>query len=323
MVLPFLFILFFGFAKAQQDAQFTQYVFNGLHINPAYAGYKEDLFVQSFYRSQWEGVKGAPKTFTVSADVATNEGNVGLGLIVTNDKIGAQRYLTAFANYAYRLRVGYDESSRLSFGIALGIAQLGIDGNELSTIQDNDIIVPTGFQSIRVPDARFGIFYSNNNYYIGASATNILAKYMSRNATAQILVPVPQPHLYVTSGALFSLNDAIKIKPVLILKEDFKGPGSLDISGFLLLKEQVWLGAFARTSVNLVPKNNLQRGLTKESAMGGIIEVFAAPNLRIGYSYDYSINSLRNFNYGSHEISIGLYLKSKRADNGRLRCYDF
>ena len=308
---------------AQQDAQFTQYVFNGLHINPAYAGYKEDLFVQSFYRTQWEGIKGAPKTFTVSADGATNEGNVGLGLIVTNDKIGAQRYLTAFANYAYRIRLGNDESSRLAFGLGLGIAQLGIDGNELSTIQDNDIIVPSGFQSVRVPDARFGIFYSNNNYYIGASATNILARYMSRKYTAQILVPVPQPHLYLTGGALFSLNEEIKFKPVVLLKEDFRGPGSLDISTFFLLKEQIWLGAFMRTSVNIVPKNNLQKGLTKESAMGAIIEIFATPNLRIGYSYDYSLNAIRNYNYGSHEISIGLYLKNKRPENGRLRCYDF
>jgi len=321
-IFTFLFLLSLCI-KAQQDAQFTQYVFNGIHINPAYSGYKEDFFIQSFYRTQWEGVKGAPKTFTVSADAAFSEGNVGLGLVVTNDKIGAQRYLTTFVNYAYRLRVSSDETSRLAFGLGAGFAQLGIDGNELNYIDGNDIVAPAGTQSILVPDARAGVYYSNPDFFVGLSATNLVARYMSRKYNGEVLVPIPEPHVYFTSGALFSLSEDVKFKPVILLKEDFRGPGSIDLSSFILLKERIWLGAFARTSLNLIPKSNLQKGLPKESAMGAIVELFATANLRIGYSYDYSLNKLRNYNYGSHEISIGFYLSNKRAVDRRLRCYDF
>jgi type IX secretion system PorP/SprF family membrane protein len=320
-LLPLL-ILMFHAALAQQDAQFTQYVFNGLHINPAYAGYKEDVYIQSFYRSQWEGVKGAPKTFAISVDGALPSKNVGLGLVVTNDKIGAQRYLSGFLNYAYRLKLGDEDDNRLAFGIAIGAAQLGIDGGELNPIESEDSYIPIGMSSVVVPDARFGIFYAKQEFFLGLSATNLLAKYMSRNYTGEVLVPIPEPHVYLTGGALFTWSEDVKFKPVVLLKEDFRGPGSLDISAYVLLKDRIWLGMFARTSVNVVPKNYLQNGLPKESAMGAVVEFFATESLRIGYSYDYSLNKLRNYNYGSHEISIGFYLK--KADNtGRLRCYKF
>ncbi|RZM24359.1 MAG: type IX secretion system membrane protein PorP/SprF, partial [Pedobacter sp.] len=168
-------------ADAQQDTQFTQFIFNGLSINPAYAGYKEDLFVQATYRSQWQGLTGAPKSFSVSADGTLTNKNVGLGLVVTNDQIGAQRYLSAFANYAYRLPLNYDGNQRLAFGIGVGLAQIGIDGSELRAIQGGDAIIPTGLQSQRLPDARFGIYYSDDIFFAGLSATNMLAKYFANN----------------------------------------------------------------------------------------------------------------------------------------------
>lgn len=166
-------------AKAQQDAQFTQYLFNGLHINPAYAGYKDDIYVQSFYRSQWAGIKGAPKSFSIAADGAFNDGSVGLGLIVSNDQLGAQSYLTAYANYAYRIRLD-DESSQLAFGIAAGMVQLGIDGNKLEGYKPGDELIPVGSQTSTLPDARFGVYYANKSYFAGFSATNMLAKYMAK-----------------------------------------------------------------------------------------------------------------------------------------------
>src|SRR4051812_31858068 len=100
-----LFCLVSIVAKAQQDAQYSQYIFNGLFINPAYAGYKHDLYLQSFYRSQWTGLDGAPRSFTVSADAAVNNNRVGLGVIIAQDKIGAQSTLSGYANYSYRLQV--------------------------------------------------------------------------------------------------------------------------------------------------------------------------------------------------------------------------
>ncbi|WEK20845.1 MAG: type IX secretion system membrane protein PorP/SprF [Candidatus Pedobacter colombiensis] len=310
--------------KAQLDSQYSQYLFNGIHINPAYAGYKDDIYVQSFYRAQWEGIKGAPKSFSVSADGAFNDGNVGLGLILSNDQLGAQSYLTAYLNYAYRIRMGDNEASQLAFGIAGGIIQLGLDGNKLEGYMPGDGLIPVGSQTNTVPDARFGIYYANETYFAGLSATNVLAKYMVKKNTENMMVPVPQPHFYFTAGAIFSLNEDMRIKPLLLLRDDSKGPSSLDLNAFILLKESLWIGGFYRTSFDLYKKNYLQSGLTKQNAIGAILEVFATKNLRIGYSYDYSINKLRDYNSGSHEISAGFYINRKDAKRNRqLRCYDF
>lgn len=308
--------------SAQQDVQLTQYIFNGLQINPAYAGYKEDIYIQSSYRSQWEGVKGAPRTFSVSADGAVNNGNVGLGAVITNDQIGAQSTLSAYANYAYRLRIGDDEISRLSFGLALGMMQLGLDGAKLQEINPGDAAVPISSQTTILPDARFGAYYSSARYFAGFSATNLIANYAVKRYNDNILVP--QPHFYLTAGAIFPLNDDFQIKPIILLKDDVKGPTSLDLNAFFLIKERVWVGGFYRTSVELYKKNNLQSDLPKQSALGVILELFATDNLRIGYSFDYSLDKLRSYNSGSHELSVGFYINRKdlRRDRG-LRCYQF
>ncbi|WP_316813801.1 type IX secretion system membrane protein PorP/SprF [Pedobacter heparinus] len=311
-------------ANAQQDSQFTQYIFNGIHINPAYAGYKEDIYVQSFYRSQWTGIKGAPKTFSVAADGAFNNGKVGLGLIVTNDQLGAQSYLTAYANYAYRIRTGYDDDGQLAFGIAAGIVQMGLDGNKLEGYLPGDELIPLALQTSTVPDARFGIYYANESFFAGFSMTNMLAKYIAKKNLQDNRIPVPQPHLYFTAGALFPFSEDVKFKPVILFKDDINGPSALDITTFLQLKELLWIGAFARTSFDLYKKDYQQKGLAKEHAMGVILEVFATENIRIGYSYDYSLNKLRNYNYGSHELSAGFYINRRTAAEKRqLRCNKF
>lgn len=324
-IILLLFISSFLFnAKAQQDSQFTQYLFNGIHINPAYAGYKDDIYIQSFYRSQWDGVKGAPRSFSVAADGAFNDGNVGLGLILSNDQLGAQSYLSAYANYAYRIRLGDDEASQLAFGIAAGLMQLGLDGSKLEGYRPGDELIPIGSQTNTVPDARFGIYYANKTYFAGLSATNVLAKYMAKKNTENMMVPVPQPHFYFTAGAMFPLNEDLQLKPVLLIKDDTKGPSSVDLNVFVLLKERVWIGGFYRTSFDFYKKDYLQNGLTKQNAIGAILEVYTSQNMRIGYSYDYSLNKLRDYNYGSHEISAGFYINRKDSRRNRqLRCYDF
>lgn len=311
-------------ASAQQDSQYTQYIFNGIHINPAYTGYKGDIYVQSFYRSQWAGIKGAPKTFSVAADGAFYDDKVGLGLIVSNDQLGAQTYLTAYANYAYHIKTGYGGTGQLSFGIAAGMVQMGLDGTKLEGYKPGDELIPVGSQTSTVPDARFGVHYANESFFVGLSMTNMLARYLAKRNTEDSRIPVPQPHLYLSAGALFPFSEDVKFKPVILFKDDTKGPSAMDITTFLLLKDRLWIGAFARTSFDLYKKDYQQKGLAKEHAMGAILEVFATENIRIGYSYDYSLNKLRNYNYGSHELSAGFYINRRTAAERRqLRCNRF
>lgn len=312
-------------ARAQQDAQFTQYIFNGVYINPAYAGYKEDMYVQSYFRSQWVGVTGAPKSFAIAADGSFKDGSVGLGVTLASDQIGAQSTLAGYLNYAYRIRIGEDESSHLAFGLAAGMMQLGVDGSKLNAIQPGDQAIPTASQSRIIPDANFGIYYANSRYFAGISSTNILAKFINKDNAQNILVPVPQPHFYLTAGTLIPLNEDVMLKPVFLIKDDLKGPTTLDVDGFILLNERINFGAFYRSSIKLYPKNNLQNNLPKEDAFGVIAEFFATPSIRIGYSYDQSLNSLGNYNYGSHELSVGFYInRTSAADRSNgIRCYKF
>lgn len=313
------------YAKAQQDSQFSQYIFNGVYINPAYAGYKDDMYVQSYFRSQWVGVTGAPKSFAIAADNSFSDGSVGLGVTLTSDQIGAQSTLAGYLNYAYRIRIGQDETSHLAFGLAAGMTQLGIDGSKLNAIQPGDQAIPTVSQSRILPDANFGIYYANSNYFAGLSATNILARFLNNDKGSNLLVPVPQPHFYLTAGTLIPINEDVRVKPVFLIKDDLKGPTTLDIDGFILLNERINFGAFYRSSIKLYPKNNLQNDLPKQNAFGIIAEFFATPSIRIGYSYDQSLNNLGSYNYGSHELSVGFYIDgngNSDRSNG-LRCYKF
>ncbi|MBS7562791.1 type IX secretion system membrane protein PorP/SprF [Mucilaginibacter sp. Bleaf8] len=308
-------------AQAQQDAQFSQYMFNGLYINPAFAGYKQDVYLNAFYRSQWTGLEGAPQTFSLAADGAVNDAKVGLGMLVLQDRIGAQSSFAMYGNYAYRLQIGDNENSRLAFGIGAGFVQNGLDGTKLHAVQSDDSYVPVGNQTVILPDARLGALYTNERFFAGISLDNVLSRVVSATKDKSIMTPVPIPHFYLTGGTIFDANDQVKIRPSFLIKDDFKGPTSLDINLFALLGERVWIGGTYRTAVSLYNKPHLQNGLQKSNAMIGVVEFFATDRLRIGYAFDYSLTPLQNYSYGSHELSIGFYLRSANREPYFNKCY--
>ena len=288
-------------AFAQQDAQYSQYMFNGIYINPAYAGYKEVLNVHSFYRSQWTGITGSPKSMSLAVDAIANSGNVGLALQVASDKLGAQTNLSIYGNYAYRIRMNDDGSSRLALGLGVGMVQLGIDGSMLNP-NDTEIYQPVGVQSTIVPDARAGVYFSNDRYYAGFSVDNLIATYI--NIDRYAFIPQPKPHYYLTAGALFPLSEDFQIKPSFLLKDDRGGPTSLDVNAFLMIKDFLWVGGSYRTGVKLYDKSYLQKDLTPRNSAVAAIQIFPSERLRIGYGYDFSIGPLQGYSGGTHEISI-------------------
>ncbi len=308
-------------ANGQQDAQFSQYIFNGIYINPAYAGYKQDMYLHSFARSQWTGLNGAPQTYAVAGDVAVNDGTVGLGLLLSHDQIGAQSTTAAYGNAAYRIELGKTgETSWLAFGIGFGILQSGLDGTKLYAAQAGDSNVPLGFQSAILPDARIGVLYTTDHFFAGASIDNLLPQYMHITTSDQSLtVVIPKPHRYFTVGALFALNDETKIKPSILIKDTQGAPTSIDLNAFVLLNDKLWLGGTYRTGLSVF-KKNLPAGLSSSSALVAMAEFFVNKDLRIGYAFDYSLNKLGSYGYGSHELSIGFSIKSKRNDVSRT-CY--
>lgn len=306
----FFFLLCFGLtATAQQTVQFSQYVFNGLAVNPAYAGYHEDWTARLSYRRQWVGIAGAPITAVASFDGITNSDGkrVGLGFIAINDRLGAQTTSSFYGNYAYRLQIDEDEERRLSFGIAFGVTQYGIDGTRLTAVDPNDVSVPIGNESKIYPDFRVGINYSDPKYYLAVSVLDMFSTYRDQITTGDNYKALKQlRHLYLSGGTVLTLSPELDIKPTFMLKEDFKGPTSLDLNTYLLIKKRFWIGASYRTGVSIWKKENLQPGLQKSNALAAIVEFFVSDRFRIGYSFDYSLNALGNYQQGSHEISVSI-----------------
>lgn len=302
--------LLYGPACAQQDAQFSQYMFNGIYINPAYAGYKEQLNLHAFYRTQWTGINGAPKTMSFSVDAIANDGNVGLALQVSSDRLGAQRNESVYANYAYRIRMNKEGSARLAFGIGAGAVQLGIDGALLNP-NDPEPFQPTGVQSAVVPDARAGVYYSDDHFYAGFSADNLVSQYIDIDRYA--FIAQPKPHYYLTAGTLIPLSKDILLKPSFLLKDDRGGPTSLDLNTFIILADKLWIGGSYRTGVRLYNKNYLQKDLSQLNSAVGAIQLFPSQNLRIGYAYDFSIGPLHGYSNGTHEVSIGYFFNKKNT----------
>lgn len=301
-------LLFSKLAQGQQDAQFSQYMFNGIYINPAYAGYKEQLNLHAFYRNQWTGIQGAPKTMSVAIDAIANDGNVGLALQISSDRLGAQRNQSIYANYAYRIPMNKDGSSRLAFGLGVGVVQLGIDGAMLNP-NDVEMEQPTGMQSSILPDARAGIYFANNRMYAGFSADNLVSQYIDVDRYA--FIPQPKPHYYLTAGTLIPLSREILLKPSFLLKDDRGGPTSLDLNAFVILAEKLWIGGSYRTGIKLYSKDYLQKDLSQLNSVVAALQIFPSENLRIGYAYDYSIGPLQGYSGGTHEISIGYFFNKK------------
>ena len=302
---------FGGFA--QQDAQYSQYIFNAVYINPAYAGYRERLNLNATYRNQWTGINGSPKSFSFAVDALMPNERVGLSLIVSSDQLGAQKNLSAFANYAYRFPVDEDETSKLAFGLGVGAIQSGIDGTMLEASDDNDVYIPLGMEKRIVPDVRAGVFFSTPKMYLGASVNNLIGKYLLDKKNLDFNFPTPEPHFYLTGGALVPLVEyEIDFKPVFLIKDDIAGPTVLDLNAFFLFKQKIWIGGGYRTGIKLYDKPAVVGNVRSPNALIGMAEVFVGDKLRIGYSYDHSLGSLSGYSGATHEISISWNFMNER-----------
>lgn len=296
-------------AAAQQAAQYSQYMFNSLVINPAYAGYKETLNLSLLHRDQWTDVPGSPTTQSFVADAAIADSKIGIGLSAVNDKLGLENQFSVFANVSYRLKIGNE--SVLAFGLGLGGAQFGFNSNNVR-IDEPENNLAIGRASSIVPEARFGVHYSNKKFYAGISTTNLFAKDIDFSNNVQELVVSQGRHYYLTAGYLIDVSDFLKFKPSFLIREDTKGPTNLDINNFFLLGEKVWLGVSYRTSLKLWEKSGVIGSVTPNNSVVGLVEFFAGSSFRIGYAYDYSLNKFNGYDKGSHEFSLGFILGGSR-----------
>jgi len=290
---------------AQQDAQYSQYIFNGIYINPAYAGYRERVNINATYRNQWTGVEGAPKSFSLAADAIMPNERVGLSLIMSAEQLGAQKNISAFANYAYRFPINEEGTSKLAFGLGVGVMQSSLDGDMLNPRDLGDNYIPTGTVKQMLPDMHAGVFFSTPKMYIGASVNNLIGKYILDKKSLDYNFPTPRPHYYLTGGVLIPVEEyVLDFKPFFLIKDDIKGPTVLDINAFLLFKQTLWLGVGYRTGIKLYNKPALQGEINNNNALIGMSEIIISQRLRLGYSYDFSTSKLAGYAGSTHEISL-------------------
>ena len=292
--------------QAQQLPQFSQYVFNGLHINPAYAGYKGDGYIQTTYRSQWINFPGAPKTLSFTADLSANEGRMGLGVTYLKDRIGLTESNVGMLTYSYRIATG--DKSMLSLGVSAGISEYAFDPTGIVTVNP-DPLLPSSRVAATTPNMNTGIFYHSDKFYAGLSAYNLIGR---RALLRQdIAVAFHDFHYYLTVGGMVRIAHDLQFKPSILVKQVKGSPTSYDLNAMFLFGERVWLGGSFRSNVRIF-EDQLQEDLSKRNAVALVMEYFVSPSMRVGYAYDYNLNALNSYRTESHELSVGVYLNRQR-----------
>ncbi|TVZ50979.1 type IX secretion system membrane protein PorP/SprF [Dokdonia sp. Hel_I_53] len=266
---------------AQQEPQYTQYMYNMGVVNPAYMINEPGLIrVGSLYRSQWVGLDGAPKTANVFGNIPLNE-RLELGINYVNDQIGnilTQNYVNA--NFAYRINVG--KTTNLSFGLKLGLDNLSLDFTDQG-LQGDDSFQNGQKNSI---DIGAGLFLFDRNYYLGLSSPNVIP-YEIESGTQDILYK-KTPTLYFMGGYVYEVSDMLKVKPSTVVKWISGSPLTFDLSLNALYADRFELGVSYR----------------HQDAIAALAGFNITQDLKIGYSYDFNTSDLNSFNNGSHEVFL-------------------
>ncbi len=273
---------------SQQDAQYTQYMYNMSVINPAYT--TDNIGVINFgvlHRTQWVGVDGAPKSSNLFVHTPINE-KIEVGLSLINDNIGdVVKENNLFADFAYKLDL--EEHGNLSFGLKAGFTFFDVDFLGFN-LESGDIFTDPDFAT-NISQSFFnmgaGIYFNTDNYYVGLSIPTILnAKHLDRNNGKY--QGTEQAHFFLTSGYVFEINDQVKIKPAFMAKAVKGAPISLDLTANVLYNNKIEFGVSYRL----------------EDSFSGMVNFRASSELHIGYAYDHTISNLGPFNSGSHEVFI-------------------
>ena len=285
-------------ANAQYDAMFTQYMFNEMYINPAYAGSKEAMAVNLTHRQQWVNFPGRPITtsFTLHGPLANNK--MGLGISVLNEQIGKLNRNLVYLNYSYRVKTG--DNGHLAFGLMGGIHNQVNKLSELKATDVGDIQVSQNTPSIISPNFGAGIYYSTNKLYVGISVPRMVDDSYMFNQTGGLIKSngfnVSKFHYYFTAGYVFDINEDLKFKPQAMIKMVQNAPLQYDINANFLIKNKIWAGVAYRSGADI-------------SALVGIQ---LNPQFLVNYSYDYALTKIQKYSQGSHEITLGYLFSYKQ-----------
>lgn len=274
---------------AQQDPQFTNYMYNTMSVNSAYAGNRGHLSIFGLLREQWVGIDGAPRTQTFSIDGPVGK-NVGLGLSVVNDRIGPSDEFYADVNFSYT--VNLNEKRRLSFGVKGGGRMLSVDWSR-GNVQNQESLFQQNIKNEFLPTIGAGLYLHSEKSYIGVSVPNFFTD--KHYDDVQQAVAAERLHFFLIGGLIFDLSERVKFKPAAFVKHVVGAPLIFDVSANFMFYENLRLGASYRW----------------DDSISGLIGLQVSPQIMIGYSYDYTTTELQNYNSGTHEIMLRFELISK------------
>ncbi|WP_282081353.1 PorP/SprF family type IX secretion system membrane protein [Aquimarina algiphila] len=287
---------------AQQDAQYTQYMYNTISVNPAYAGSRGVLSIMGLHRSQWVGLDGAPRTqtLTINTPMGTNE-RLGLGLSIVNDEIGPTDETYFGIDFSYTIPLS--ERGKLSLGIKAGGHLLNVDFQRLSQFNGNDALFENNIDNKFSPQIGVGFYYHTDKFYFGLSAPSLLeTNHFDESSTsidseAVSFLAEERINYYLITGYVFDLNDNLKFKPAVLGKLVFGAPLQVDVSANFLMYERLTLGVAYRWS----------------AAVTGQIGFQISDALMIGLAYDRETTELgqTQFNDGSYEVMLRFELFKK------------
>jgi type IX secretion system PorP/SprF family membrane protein len=285
-LLTLLGLVFLVNASGQHSPLTSQYLFNGLVINPAYAGSRDAMAINLTHRQQWVGFEGAPVTQTLSIHSPVAKRKIGLGLMILNDRIGVSQQTGVFTSYAYRIRTA---KGKLSLGLGAGATLLRANWTDVALQQPNDQVFSADTQHGLRPNFSAGTYYYTKTWFFGASLPFVLLHQYNPEASGYVLREAEldaQPML--TGGALFVLTRSMKLKPSTLLRYRPESGLQMDLSANLILQDKVWFGASYRSG----------------DAVSGSINVLPTAQWRLGYAYDLGVSALRTYHHGTHELMV-------------------
>lgn len=273
-------------ATAQQDAQYSMYMFNPLSVNPAYAGSREALSITMLGRKQWVNIDGAPSTATLSIHSPLRYEAVSLGLSIIQDEIGPTKNTSFYGDVSYRFNVS--KNSKLAFGLKGGLDMFSASFGNLRVNDDTDIQYTTPIRNQLMPNFGFGVYLNSDKYYIGLTAPKIIRNTFEGSRVNGGLASIQDRHFFLMAGRTFKLNSVIDMVPSFVVKAVEDAPLSADVNLNFMFYEKLWIGGGYRFD---------------DSFIGNIVYHFT-PQFRAGYAYDYTTSDLGNYNTGTHEIMI-------------------
>jgi len=277
--------------SAQQDSQYTNYMYNTINVNPAYAGSRGVMSIFGLHRTQWVGLDGAPVTNTLSVNTPINNSNLGLGVSFVNDRIGPSDENAISVDVSYSIPTS--EAYKLSFGIKGTANLLNVDYTKLDRYDLTDPQFQNNIDNRFSPNIGAGIYFHSDKLYAGLSVPNFLeTDHFDDNVSA---TAKERMHYYLIGGYVFDLSPTIKFKPAFLSKMVSGSPLQLDVTANFMFNEKFVLGAAWRW----------------DAALSGLVGFQVSEGWFIGYGYDAETTKLANYNSGSHEIFLRYEFKGK------------